>query len=118
MLAGSTVAWNPNGTARVRAELRQPGDIHPRNRHRRYGRAAGNTALALGNAPGWNITSAVQIPGLTALIMPLIVHCGIVKRMLPVPPAVMPFVLALLAEGALSCTDGGLPHGGIPLMLF
>jgi cation:H+ antiporter len=48
----------------------------------------GNPGLALGNAYGSNITNIALILGLTALISPIAVHSGVLRRELPVLTAV------------------------------
>ncbi len=66
----------------------------------------GNTGLAIGNAVGSNIANIGLIIGVTALIVPLHVHSGILKRELPVLLAVMTLSLLLLLNGTLGRLDG------------
>ncbi|HKK13938.1 MAG TPA: calcium/sodium antiporter [Gammaproteobacteria bacterium] len=66
----------------------------------------GNPGLAVGNAVGSNITNIGLILGVTALITPLEVHSGILKRELPVLLGVMILSLVLLLNGRLGRMDG------------
>ncbi|MGA7799792.1 MAG: calcium/sodium antiporter [Gammaproteobacteria bacterium] len=66
----------------------------------------GNTGLAIGNAVGSNIANVGLIIGITALIVPLHVHSGILKRELPVLLAVMALSFLLLLNGSLGRLDG------------
>ncbi|MBI1195188.1 MAG: calcium/sodium antiporter [Gammaproteobacteria bacterium] len=66
----------------------------------------GRAALAVGNAIGSNITNISLVLGITALVQPLVVGSGILRRELPVLLLIMVFALGLVFDGFLSRTDG------------
>lgn len=66
----------------------------------------GNPGLALGNAYGSNITNVALILGVTALIAPIAVHSGVVRKELPLLAAIGLFSGWQLWDGELSRTDG------------
>lgn len=66
----------------------------------------GNPGLALGNAYGSNITNAALILGVTALIAPIAVHSGVVRKELPLLAAIGLFSGWQLWDGELSRADG------------
>ncbi|MDT8878017.1 calcium/sodium antiporter [Halomonas saccharevitans] len=68
----------------------------------------GNPGLALGNAYGSNIANIGLILGLVALISPLAVHSGVVRRELPVLGAVTLGSAALLWGGMIERLEGAL----------
>jgi cation:H+ antiporter len=78
----------------------------------------GNTSLAIGNAIGSNITNIALVLGATALITPLAVHSGVLRREFPVLMAITLFTLALLTDGSLDRHDGVLLLGGLGVMLY
>lgn len=65
----------------------------------------GNPAIALGNAYGSNITNIALILGLTAVISPITVKSGVLKRELPVLAAITALAAWQLADGDVSRTD-------------
>lgn len=65
----------------------------------------GNPGLALGNAYGSNISNIALILGLTALICPISVKSGVLKKELPVLMAVTLLATGLLYDLELSRTD-------------
>ncbi|TLF52802.1 calcium/sodium antiporter [Halomonas urmiana] len=71
----------------------------------------GNPGLALGNAFGSNIANIGLILGLVALISPLAVHSGVVRRELPVLGAVTLGTAALLWGGVIDRWEGALLLG-------
>ncbi|WP_339805886.1 calcium/sodium antiporter [uncultured Marinobacter sp.] len=68
--------------------------------------ADGNPGLALGNAYGSNITNIALIIGLVALISPIDVHSGIIRRELPILLGLTLLAGWQLIDGSLSRTDG------------
>jgi len=70
--------------------------------------ADGNPGLAIGNALGSNIANIGLILGLTALITPLAVHSGVLKREYPLLLAVSLISLALMWDGELDRIDGAI----------
>jgi len=68
----------------------------------------GNPSLAIGNAIGSNIANIALILGVTALIMPMVVHSRILRLEIPVLVGVSIFALLLLIDNHLSALDGAL----------
>ena len=78
----------------------------------------GSAALAVGNAIGSNITNIGLVLGAAALIAPMTVRSGIVRRELPALILTMLFVLSLLLDGGLSAGDGVALAAALALMMF
>ncbi|HHJ14939.1 MAG TPA: calcium/sodium antiporter [Gammaproteobacteria bacterium] len=76
-----------------------------------------NPGLAVGNAIGSNITNIALILGMTALITPLSVHSGTVRRELPILLGVTLVAWVLLGDGQLGFGDGLALVTGLALML-
>lgn len=68
----------------------------------------GSPGLALGNAYGSNIANIALILGLTALISPIMVHSGILRKELPVLAAVTLLTVALLWDFTISQLDAAI----------
>ena len=66
----------------------------------------GATGLAVGNALGSNIANIGLVLGTTALIVPLAVHSGVLKREFPVLLFMSVAALVLLWDGHLGRLDG------------
>jgi cation:H+ antiporter len=66
----------------------------------------GNPGLAIGNAIGSNITNIALILGVTAVVVPLSVHSGLLRREYPLLLAVTLLVLLLLLDNRLTVLDG------------
>ncbi|KJS02022.1 MAG: calcium/sodium:proton antiporter [Desulfobulbaceae bacterium BRH_c16a] len=65
----------------------------------------GNPSLAFGNAYGSNITNIALILGLTALISPIAVHSGVLRKELPILLVVTGLAAFQLLDGELSRLD-------------
>lgn len=78
----------------------------------------GNTALSIGNALGSNITNIALVLGITALLRPLAVDSGILRREFPMMLAAMLLGLLLMVDGWLGRLDGFILLGGVGVMLF
>lgn len=78
----------------------------------------GDTALAMGNAVGSNITNIALILGVTALITPLSVRSALLRRELPVLFAVMIGTLLLLLDHRLGRIDGIIMLTGMAALLY
>ncbi len=76
----------------------------------------GNSGIALGNAVGSNIANVALILGICALIRPLDVRSGILRRELPMALAASVALLLMVLDGALTRIDGLLL--AIGLMAF
>ncbi|MDN3520450.1 calcium/sodium antiporter [Halomonas ramblicola] len=68
----------------------------------------GNPGLALGNAYGSNISNIGLILGLVALVSPLTVHSGLIRKELPVLLAVTLLSLLLMRGGNIDHAEGGM----------
>jgi len=77
----------------------------------------GAPELALGNALGSNIVNIGLILGVTALIAPLVVHSGIIRRELPLLMAAGAFSGVLFLDNALSRPESMLLLGGLFLLI-
>ncbi|MEE9494115.1 MAG: calcium/sodium antiporter [Gammaproteobacteria bacterium] len=77
----------------------------------------GNPGLAIGNAIGSNITNIALVLGLTAIIVPLRVESGIIKRELPILLLATLLAGSLLLDTNLSTLDGILLFTGLVVML-
>lgn len=77
----------------------------------------GNPNLAVGNAIGSNITNIALILGITALVVPLSVHSGTVRRELPILIVLTVLAWLLLSDGRLDFGDGLLLLGGLAIMV-
>lgn len=77
----------------------------------------GNPSLALGNAIGSNISNMALILGLTALVYPLRIESGALKREFPVLGLVMLLTLVLMWDLGLGRSDGLILALGLVLLL-
>jgi len=77
----------------------------------------GSPGLAIGNALGSNITNIALVLGATALIVPLHVQSGILKREMPILTAIMGIVFVLLFDQTLSFIDGLILAIGLILVM-
>jgi len=77
----------------------------------------GNPALGIGNAIGSNIANIGLVLGITALIVPLSVSSGTLRREYPVLFAVMLLAGVLLWDGDLSRMDGIILFSGFFLVM-
>jgi cation:H+ antiporter len=68
--------------------------------------AAGNPNMGIGNAIGSNITNIGLVLGITALVTPLAVHSGTLKREFPVLFLIMLLTLLLLLDSEMGRLDG------------
>ena len=74
--------------------------------------------LAVGNALGSNIANITLVLGMSALIMPLDVHSGIVKKELPILLAAMLLMLLLIQDNHLGRSDGLVLSGCVILLTW
>lgn len=66
----------------------------------------GQPGLALGNAVGSNVFNVLVVLGVSALVAPLVVSRGVVRREVPLVVAVSGLVWLLGADGALGRAEG------------
>ncbi len=78
----------------------------------------GNPGLAIGNAIGSNITNIGLILGATALIVPLTVHSGMLRREYPLLLLVSIAALLLLTDGDLDRRDGLILLAGLVAVML
>lgn len=71
----------------------------------------GNPGLALGNAYGSNITNIALILGLTALISPITVASGVLRKELPILTGITAFSVWQISDGMVSRTDAWMLLG-------
>jgi len=79
--------------------------------------SSGNPGMGIGNALGSNIANIALVLGTTALIMPLTVDSGILRREFPVLFAVTLLAGALMLDGELGMTDGVILLGSTALLI-
>ncbi len=77
----------------------------------------GNPALAIGNGIGSNITNIALILGVTALVVPLQVHSGTLRRELPMLLVASLIVFGLFLDKSLDFSDGIILLLGLFVML-
>ncbi|WP_455216739.1 calcium/sodium antiporter [Kaarinaea lacus] len=80
--------------------------------------ANGNPAIGVGNALGSNIANIGLVIGATALIMPMAVSSGILRREYPVLLLITLLVGALLLDYELGRLDGAILSGGCILLVL
>lgn len=68
----------------------------------------GNSGIALGNVVGSNISNVALILGTAAVVRPMTVRAGVIKRETPVMIAVSAFLWLLIYDGGLSRIDGAI----------
>ncbi len=78
----------------------------------------GSPGISIGNALGSNITNIALVLGITALVVPMTVRSGILKRELPILLLVMVLALLLMVDGDLGRGDGLFLLLGMFLMIF
>lgn len=71
----------------------------------------GQTGLAMGNVVGSNIFNVLFILGLSALIIPLVVHVQLIRQEVPIMIGASLLVLVLALDGTLGLFDGALLFG-------
>ena len=77
----------------------------------------GNPGLAIGNAIGSNITNIALVLGATALLVPLAVNSGTMRREMPILIGTTVFAYLLLSDGKLGFGDGLALLFGLLVML-
>ncbi len=78
----------------------------------------GNSGLAVGNAVGSNIANIGLILGVTAMVQPLDVKSGTLRREYPILLAVTLGALMLVTDQHLGLVDGVILLGGLAVVLF
>ncbi|MBK1643121.1 calcium/sodium antiporter [Thiocapsa imhoffii] len=77
----------------------------------------GNPGLALGNAYGSNITNIALILGVTAIISPIAVQSGVLRKELPILAGVTGLAFVLLWDGQVSDSDAWIFLGVFALLM-
>jgi len=80
--------------------------------------SSGNPGMGIGNALGSNIANIALVLGVTALIMPLTVNSGILRREFPVLFAVTLLAGVLMLDGELGVPDGAILLGSTALLII
>ena len=78
----------------------------------------GNPDLAIGNAIGSNIANIALVLGSAALVSPIVVRSGVLRRELPLLLLIILFTLALILDGDLSRGDGLMLMVGLCMMIY
>ncbi|WP_062516552.1 calcium/sodium antiporter [Demequina gelatinilytica] len=73
-----------------------------------FAAAGGDPEIALGNALGSNIANIGLILGITAIIVPVLVHRGVLRRELPLLLAATLLLGLVLLDGSISRADAGI----------
>jgi len=68
----------------------------------------GKPEIAIGNALGSNIVNIGLILGVTAIVLPITVHRGILRKELPLLLAVTAVAWLLMLDGSISVTDASI----------
>jgi cation:H+ antiporter len=79
--------------------------------------SSGNPGIGVGNALGSNIANIAMVLGATALIMPLTVDSGILRREFPILFAVTLLAGILMLDGELGVLDGSILLGSTALLI-
>ena len=77
----------------------------------------GNAGLAVGNAIGSNITNIGLVLGITALIYPLTVESGLLRKEFPILLFIMIMATLLMWDGVLTQVDGYMLLVGLVVLL-
>jgi len=80
--------------------------------------ADASPGLAVGNAIGSNITNITLVLGVSALIVPLHVHSGILRKELPLLLAAMLLMLLVIQDNHLGRTDGLILLTSVLLLMW
>ena len=80
--------------------------------------ADASPGLAVGNAIGSNITNITLVLGVSALIVPLHVHSGILRKELPLLLAAMLLMLLVIQDNHLGRTDGLILWTSVLLLMW
>jgi len=71
----------------------------------------GRTDIAIGNVVGSNILNVLLILGVSALIVPLLVHAQVIRQEVPIMIGVTVLLCVLILDGQLSMFEGALLFG-------
>jgi len=71
----------------------------------------GRTDIAVGNVVGSNILNVLLILGISALIVPLLVHVQVIRQEVPIMIGVTVLLCVLILDGNLSMFEGALLFG-------
>jgi cation:H+ antiporter len=78
----------------------------------------GSNGIAIGNAVGSNICNVALILGISALVRPIGVTSGVLRKEIPITTAVSVLLLVLILDGALTRIDGAVLAAGFAAMLL
>jgi cation:H+ antiporter len=77
------------------------------------GALEGQADISLGNVVGSNILNILLILGISALIVPLVLHRQIVRQEVPLMIGASVVLFSLSLDGSLSRVEGGLMFAGL-----
>ena len=77
----------------------------------------GSNGIAIGNAVGSNICNVALILGISAVVRPIAVTSGVLRREIPITTAVSALLALLILDGALTRFDGSVLAAGFVAML-
>lgn len=77
----------------------------------------GQTDLAIGNAVGSNILNVLLILGLSALIVPLVVHAQLIRQEVPIMIMSVLLLLGVMGDGSIGRADGVVMFGLLVLYM-
>lgn len=77
------------------------------------GALAGQSDISLGNVVGSNILNILLILGLSALIVPLVVHRQVIRQEVPIMIGASLLLFLLAVNGSISRLEGGLLFGSL-----
>lgn len=78
----------------------------------------GRPGIGIGNAVGSNIANIALVLGTTALVRPLTVHSGLLRKELPILLVAILFALVLLLNGSLGRWNGLLLLASIGILVY
>jgi cation:H+ antiporter len=78
----------------------------------------GSNGIAIGNAVGSNICNVALILGISALVRPIAVTSGVLRKEIPITTAVSVLLVLLVLDGALTRIDGAVLAAGFIAMLL
>ncbi|MES0875158.1 calcium/sodium antiporter [Sinimarinibacterium thermocellulolyticum] len=78
----------------------------------------GSNGIAIGNVVGSNICNVALILGVSALVRPIAMTSGVLRKEIPITTAVSVLLVMLVLDGALTRLDGAVLAAGFVAMLI
>ncbi|HCO43677.1 MAG TPA: calcium/sodium antiporter, partial [Gammaproteobacteria bacterium] len=76
------------------------------------------SGIAIGNAVGSNICNVALVIGISAIVRPIAVTSGVLRREIPITVAASVLLVLLVIDGALTRIDGAVLAAGFVAMLL